>query len=124
MDPLAPLEELAQGWRADAVRLRRWGAETQAAAVEEAADELEERLQEWALERLTLEEAARESGLAYDTVQRKVSSGEWPNAGKTGSPRVRRCDVLPGLEPPGPREASGPVDALAEEVLRSRNGGG
>lgn len=119
MDPLTGLRALADRWRKDADLLRRRGAPRQADALESAAEELSERLREWSLELLTLEQAAAEAGLSYDTVQRKVG-GELPNAGEKGRPRVRRCDLHPWLEAPEPRRHEDPVDDLAERVLRSR----
>ena len=55
---------------------------------------VEAALREYRLATLTLTEAASETGLKYDTIQGKVASGEIPNAGRPGSPRVRRCDLL------------------------------
>lgn len=101
-------------WRSDAEVLRRRGAPALAEALESAADEAETWWREWRLELLTLQEAAGETGLAYDTAQRKVASGEWPNRGSKGRPRVYRADVQPGLTlPPEPRGPDDPVDALA-----------
>ena len=61
-----------------------------ASLAETYADDLEERLREWGLEAPTLEEAALETGLAYDTLQKKVSRGSlpkrWREASPTGSP--------------------------------------
>lgn len=120
VDPTAALRSLASDWRGDAELLRRRGAPQQANALESAAEDLEERLREWGAELLTLEGAAEEAGLAYDTIQRKVSSGEIPNAGEQGSPRVRRADLHPWMEPPGSRLHDGPVDELADKALSSR----
>lgn len=121
MDALAPVRELVDSWREEAALLRRRGAEPQAKLLESAADDLEDRLQEWRLEALTLEQAAREAGLAYDTVQRKVGD-ELPNAGKKGSPRVRRCDLHDWIDPPRPEAVdSDPVRELARETLASRS---
>lgn len=121
MDSLAPLRELASSWRSDAARLREYGAEGQARACEKHAEALEDRLREWELELLTLDEVSKEAGLSYDTAQRKVAAGDWPNRGEKGSPRVRRCDIYPGLPDPEPAATtdSGGPD-LAEEILRTR----
>lgn len=118
-DPLTSLRKLADRWQEEADLLRRRGAPRQADALESAADELGERLREWSLELLTLEQAATEAGVSYDTMQRKVGS-EIPNAGEQGAPRVRRCDLHPWLEDPEPRLHDDPVDDLADRVLRSR----
>lgn len=118
---LGPLSRLSDEWCEEADLLRRRGAPRQADALESAADDLEERLSEWRLERLTLEEAAEETGVSYRTAQRKVSEGEWENVGRKGAPRVLRAEVLPGLDPPGPEETD-PVEDLARETLASRSG--
>lgn len=108
-------------WREEADLLRRRGAPRQADALESAADDLEERLEEWRLEALSLEQAARESGLAYDTVQRKVGE-ELPNAGEKGRPRVRRCDLHAWLDAPEPEAVeSDVVGELARETLGGRS---
>lgn len=117
---LDTLRDLATRWRDESEILRRRGVPGRADLLTSCADELDAYLNEWWLEELTLDEVATETGLAYDTVQRKVSSGEWPNVGKKGAPRVRRRDVLPGSPEPGPRLVTGEPD-LAEEVLRARS---
>lgn len=118
---LSRVLDLAERWEEEADLLRRRGAPRQAEALESAAEELTDRLREWELELLTLEEAARETGLAYDTVQKKVASGEWPNRDEKGHPRVRRCDVLPGLNTPALQEVEDPVEDLARETLQGRS---
>lgn len=113
MNPLASLRSLANSWHQEAQVLRRRGASGPAEALDSAAEELEEELRKWSLELLTLEEAAQETGLAYDTIQRKVGD-EIPNAGEKGTPRVRRCDLHSWLKAPE-EELS-----LAEETLMGR----
>ncbi len=113
---LAALESLAENWRREADLFRRYGSPL-AGACELHAEELEERIREWQLEALTLEEAAVESGLSYSAVQKKVRRGEWPNAGKKGAPRVERRYVLGA--PPLLRLETGEPD-LAGEVLMAR----
>lgn len=113
MDPLASLRSLAESWHQEADVLRKRGASGPAEALDSAADELEEQLREWSLELLTLEEAAREAGVSYDTMQRKVGR-QIPNAGEKGSPRVRRCDLHPWL-----REPEGNL-SVAEQALLGR----
>ena len=54
---LAALESLAESWRREADLFRRSGSPL-ARASELHAEELEERIREWQLEALTLEEAA------------------------------------------------------------------
>lgn len=113
---LEPIARLATEWRTEVLGLRRRGADATAEALESCAEELEERVRKWGLERLTLEEAASESGYSYSRLQHCVAGGQIPNAGVAGSPRIRRADL--------PRKAGrlgrpGGPD-LAGEVLRRR----
>lgn len=85
---------MIDAWRAEADGLRRRGLSEAAAIIESLADDLERWLYEHRMAALTLTDAAEETGLAYDTLQRKVSSGEIPNVGRRGSPRVRRADLF------------------------------
>ena len=88
------ISRLAVQWREEAALFRRRGLTREADFAESYADDLDAAVREHRLATLTLTEAATESGLRYDTVQGKVASGEIPNAGRRGSPRVRRCDLL------------------------------
>lgn len=47
----------------------------------------------WWLEELTRGQAAAELGCSADTIDRRLRDGLLPNAGKRGSPRVRRADL-------------------------------
>ncbi len=85
---------LVESWREEAALFRRRGLNQAADVAESYAADLEAAVREYGLAMLTLTEAAAESGLKYDTIQGKVASGEIPNAGRRGSPRVRRCDLL------------------------------
>ena len=84
--------------------------------MEACAKDLEERLREWELESLSLDDGARESGFSYSTLQHRVASGEIPNAGSKGRPRVRRCD-LPYRG--GRVRPKGEPDLADESFLRS-----
>jgi hypothetical protein len=110
-----PLQDLASGWRTEAALFRRRGMEQSAQLAESYAAELEARIQEWGLEALTLEAAALETGLAHDTLQKKISRGTLPNAGAKRSPRVRRRDLY---GPPGLRLLD--ESSLADEILTRR----
>lgn len=112
---LQPLQDLAAQWRTEAGLFHRRGLEDAARLVESYADDLERRIREWGLEALTLEEAAVETGLAYDTLQKKVSRGSLPNVGARRAPRVRRCDLF---GTPRPRLVED--ESLAETILRRR----
>ena len=85
--------ELAARWRADVDLLRRRGAAAQADVLLGCADELEQQQREHALEALTLEQAAAESGYSYSALEKLVRGGQLANAGQKGAPRVRRGDL-------------------------------
>ena len=88
------ISELFAQWRDEAALFRRRGLHQAADLAESYASDLEASLREYRLTPLTLQQAATETGLKYDMIQGKVASGEIPNAGRPGSPRVRRCDLL------------------------------
>ena len=98
---------LVERWRAEASTLRRRGAEAQAVSLESCAQELEEEDRLLSLEAITLEEAERESGYSYSSLQKMVSRGRIPNAGTAHRPRVRRAD-LPKKPPPPDSRSSDP----------------
>lgn len=109
------LARLPDDWRAQAENLRKFGAEPQAIALTRAADELEAVLSRAADEQLTLEQAELESGYTRDHLRHLVASGEIPNAGRKGSPRIRRAD-LP--RKPGTTSAAYDVAGDALELHR------
>ncbi len=113
-----PLQNLADQWRTEAELFRRRGMEDSATLVESCATDLEAGIREWELETLTLGEAAVETGLAYDTLQKKVSRGNLPNVGSKRAPRVRRCDLF---GTPRPRLVEN--ESLSEAILRRRAAG-
>ncbi len=110
------LTELAARWRKEATLLRRWGAEAHSTVLECCTGELEAALRESELEAVTLQEAAKESGFSYSTIQKKVASGELPNMGTKNCPRVRRGD-LPRKAGQLPRRPSDGEPDLAGRVL-------
>lgn len=110
------LQALVAEWRKEADLFRRRGLEEGACVAEGYAADLETRLREWWLEELSLEQAAQESGMAYDTLQRKLSRGDLPNAGRRGAPRILRSDLHGS---PSPSRGSGTID-LAGEILQRR----
>ncbi len=87
------LREPVCKWRSEAARFRELGLESQARQAECYADEMEQAITEWELEPLTLEQAVRESGYSYSKLEKDVRAGKLPNAGDTGSPRIRRRDL-------------------------------
>lgn len=111
-----PVSALIGSWRADAERLRAYGAEQAAAACERHAEQLEAALADKELEALSLAEAAEESGYSYSRIQELVADGGLENIGRRGSPLVRRGDLprKPGLQTP-----SGNGSDLADRRLRN-----
>ncbi len=119
---IRPLEVLIADLREDATRLRQYGAEGQATAVEQCADRLGQRLAEWFDERLSLRQAAHELDLTTSAIQKRARSGKLPNVGRKGRPEFRRRDLYgaePMSRPEGPRTSSGMPD-LAAEVIAAR----
>ena len=109
------LRELADGWRAEAVVLRKRGAAAQAEVLESCVADHEQVLDAWHTEELTLRQAEQESGFSYSTLQQMKNI----NVGTSGSPRIRRCDLPLKPRRSGPRLANGQPD-LAGEILTSK----
>ena len=79
------------------------------------AADLEERLREWWLEELTIEDAATELGVNYDAMRKRLANGSTTNAGRKGAPRVRRCDLYGDVDSGGDPHSGGP--SLVAEVF-------
>src|SRR2546427_10423430 len=90
--PSGPTALVAR-WRAEAEVLRRRGAESLATCLVGCADELAEWAKQHALEALTLEQAAAESGYSYSALQHRLADGSLKNAGTQHRPRIRRADL-------------------------------
>ena len=112
------LRELAEGWRAEAVVLRKRGATAQAETLESCVADHEQVLNDWHTEELTLREASEESGFSYSRLQQMKSL----NVGSTGTPRIRRCDLPRKARRSGPRLAAGQPN-IADEILSSKLAG-
>jgi len=87
---------LAASWREEAERLRTLEANGQAAALEQAARELEAAATTWASEWLTVSEAAAASGYSEEHLRRLARNGELPvqrNGGAKSRMYVRRGDL-------------------------------
>ncbi len=78
--------------------MERWGDDRGAAILSQCATQLDLAAREYEGEELTIPQAAEESGYSRDHLRSLVASGEIPNAGRKGSPRIRRRDlpVKPG----------------------------
>lgn len=112
------LGALISRWRSEADLLKCRGAAFQAETLESCATDLEISFHEWQAEQLTLEDASRESGYSYSTLQQKVATGKIANSGAKGRPRIRRCD-LPRLGCSYKREVDG-EPRLAGLILANR----
>ena len=80
-------------WRAEAESFQEHGVEPAARAYERCARQLEESLMAEGGERLTLGEAAEESGYSTDHLGRLIREEKIPNAGRANAPRIRRADL-------------------------------
>ena len=107
---LLPADLPAQ-WREAANEIRVHNAGS-AAAFELCAVQLEEGLKTAENDVLTLADAARESGYHADSLRHMVASGQLPNAGKRGSPRIRRGD----LPRRAPRQTASAYDPTADAL--------
>lgn len=92
------LTELVHRWSEEAESLERWGDARGAAILRQCATELDVAAHEHEDEALTIAQAVEESGYSADHLRALVAAGEIPNAGRKGSPRIRRRDlpVKPG----------------------------
>lgn len=92
------LRDLAQRWNAEADTLDTWGDDRGASILRRAATELDIAAREHDEEELTIPQASDESRYSRDHLRALVASGEIPNAGRKGAPRIRRKDlpVKPG----------------------------
>lgn len=109
------LRSLASRWRTEAETLDRYGDGRGATVARLHADELEQAAADLAAEALTLSEAAAESGYSERRLRELLTSGEIPQAGKKGAPRIRRGDLprKPGSATPSDYD----VEADAHDLL-------
>src|SRR5438094_10165100 len=96
---------LAQKWTQEAEAYERDG-QPSGAILRRVANELLTYERERALQELTLDEGARESGRHKDTIARWIDQGELENVGTKGRPRVRRGDLLEKLRTSYTRKTS------------------
>jgi hypothetical protein len=115
------LTAITERWETDERCFRRYGQAQIADVLLKCRQDLEESWREQLLDELSLEEAAVYSGWSYDTVQKKIRSGQLPNSGTKGAPRVRRCD-LPSRAPGYPCPSAEGSNDLADRI--STHGGG
>lgn len=111
-------ERRADEWREDAETLRRYGCDRLADTCERHAEELEAALREFWDRKLTVAQAAGESGYSEDWLREMVREGRLPDTrpeGDQGRIRIARKHL-----PRKPNGAESPdldvVDAMAKEL--------
>ena len=122
MIDLTLLRALPLEFREEAEVLRRWGLVEAAEAAERAASRIEERIQQWLEEELTVAEAASEAGLSTSAAEKRLASGRWPNAGRRYRPRVRRRTLYGPSSGDARTEMRGPsteAEELIDDVLNA-----
>ena len=112
------LRAFTETLRTEVAQLRHRGLSETADVLESVANDHEQVLNNWYTEELTLTQAAEESGYSYSTLQQMKDL----NAGTSGAPRIRRCDLPRKPQRSGPRLTHGQPD-LADEILTSKLAG-
>ena len=87
------LLDLASRWIDEAASLERWGDSRGAAMLRQCATQLDVAAREREGEALTIAQAGAESRYSADHLRALVASGQITNAGRKGSPRIRRRDL-------------------------------
>ena len=87
------LTDLADSWRDDAERLRRYGDDRGADIVDGLAAELEDAIEDVNRELLTLGQASDVSGYSKRRLRGLVNEGKLENRGEKGRPRFARADL-------------------------------
>lgn len=119
----AGLQSLIDRWVSEAHILRTRYADQRLAALTEAhASELADALKQRDAEALCLADASRESGYSIPHLRHLISTGEIPNVGRRGRPRISRGS-LPQKQSPqyvAERSRSGGADvaSLVAHALR------
>jgi hypothetical protein len=90
---VSALDRLIDRWREHAATLQAYGATAVAQAVERCCQDLENVRHEDGSVLLSLNEAARLSGYAPDTLGRMIRDGRLENHGRRNAPRVRLADL-------------------------------
>lgn len=122
----AAILAVTRRWRGDAALLRKYGHADTATLTEVCAAQIEAVVREADDDLLTLRAAARESGFSPDHLGRLLRQGRIPNAGRRGSPRIRRGD-LPKKPGALPRSEVDPILSdtskrqIAQSVVTSRH---
>ena len=120
MSALRNLKPLAERWREEGQRLRTLEAHGQAAALEQAAKELDAEITKSESELLTIREAAAESGYSEEHLRRLAREGDLPverNGGSKSKIKVLRAD-LPAKQRRDGRDRPARVDYDPDEDAR------
>ena len=87
------IDRLLRHWHAEAEKLRSWGVDATAQAVDRCAAELEDTLTTLDAETLSLGEASQASGYCVSHLRRLITEGKLRDVAEKGQPRVRRADL-------------------------------
>jgi len=117
---VSEIADLVEKWERDASVMEDYADARGAAVCRLHVAELREAVRAWHEEVLTLAQAALESGYTEDHLRHLVSDGEIANAGRKGSPRIRRRE-LPIKKKR--QRAAGPSPEKAAAVILGHGGG-
>jgi hypothetical protein len=117
-------QELVSYWRAHATEIESYAPHA-AGAFHRAADQLEQALNRAAIEALTLEQAATESGYSADHLGRLLREKRIPNAGRAHAPRILRRDLPRKPAAKAPTGSAGDLHegALVRSIFSSKRRG-
>lgn len=90
---MSALDRLLAQWRGHVATLTTFGATTAAQAVQRCCEELEDARREDGNVLVGLNEAARLSGYAPDSLGRMIREGKLANHGRKNAPRLRLADL-------------------------------
>ena len=85
--------DLVHRWIEEATSLEHWGDDRGATILRQCATELDAAARAHDDEVLTIAAASTASGYSCDHLRALVARGGIPNAGRKGSPRIRRRDL-------------------------------
>lgn len=90
-----PVSDLARQWKTEAHLLRTYGDDRGAAVCELHSTQLKLAWEQWQAEKLTIADAAAESGYSEEHLRRLARSGDLPTTrnGERGQIRIARGDV-------------------------------
>ncbi len=115
-----PVGDLLTRWNEEASTFDRYGIKGAAQMTRLHATELKAALRELDNELLDLAQAAEESGMSRDHLRHLVADEKIPNAGRKGSPLIRRADLptKPSRVRKGLRTEDQSPEAEARQILR------